>query len=432
MNRAASARPTAGKRTGGFGLRVRQMRDRAGLSQTILAQRAGISREWLARIELGRAEASASHAVAIHEALVEELPDVGLVWLLTGSERQGDGRVNADLNESRRRFLKAAAALALPANVDLERLISHARLDDDLLDGFEAVTETYARMRPSLPPRELLPQIELHLASLSRRIADESPSDTLHRRLLSVAGGSAALAAWICFMLERRREARDHLDMAEPLAREAGDSDTLCLILMLRADLLSAVPSGGVDGFPVLAQRHLDHALSLVSEQTPLAIRAPLLLRSAEESAFVGQEARALECLDRAAALADSSGDKHHYLRPTWGRAPDVQRVIASFRGSVLQMIGRTREAIEVLSSSPTSRFPADRPPMLADLAAAHARQGDLDHTCELLNGAIDLVEEHDLPVAARRIAGVRRRHLAPWEQEPSVIKLDERIAAIL
>jgi hypothetical protein len=220
--------------------------------------------------------------------------------------------------------------------------------------------------------------------------------------------------------------------MAEPLAREARDDDTLALILMLRADLLSAVPSGGVEGFPVLAQRHLDQALSLVSDQTPLAIRAPLLLRSAEEKAFVGNESGALDGLDRAAAWASGSGGRHHYLRPTWGRPPDVERVIASFRGSVLLMIGRAGEAIRILSSSPTSRFPADRPPMLADLAAAHARQGELDRTCELLNGAIDLVHEHDLPVAARRIAGVRRRHLARWDREPAVSALDERIAAIL
>jgi len=428
MSRTASAVIA----TGEFGFRVRQTRDRCGLTQKILAHRAGISREWLGRIELGRAEASASDAVAIHQGLAETLPDVGLVWLLTGTDGTVAGRVDADVNKSRRRFLKAAAALALPVNVDLERLTSHARLDADLLDGFQVATETYARMRPSLPPRELLPQIELHLASLTRRIADESQPDTLHRRLLAVAAGSAGLAAWICFMLERRRDAREHLDMAEPMAREAGDDDTLALILMLRADLLSAVPSGGVEGFPALAQRHLDQALSLVSAETPLAIRAPLLLRSAEENAFVGNEARALDRLDQAAALAAGSAGRHHYLRPTWGRAPDVERVIASFRGSVLQMVGRAGEAIQVLYSSPTSRFPADRPVTMTDLAAAHARQGDLDRTCELLNRAIDLVEEHDLPVAARRIAGVRRVHLAAWNREPAVTALDERIAAIL
>jgi transcriptional regulator with XRE-family HTH domain len=421
---------------GGLGLRVRQARERAGLTQTVLAQRAGISREWLSRIEVGRGEATASHAVAIHGVLVERLPDVGLVWLLTGSEGQADGRVIAGVNESRRRFLKAAAvvpaALSLPMNVDLERLAAPVPIDSDLLDGWEAITENYARMRPSLPPRELLPQVEIHLASLNRRVRDEITSDSLRRRLLSVSSGSAALAAWICFMLERRREARAYLDTAEPLAREIRDDDTLALILMLRADLLSAVPSGGADGFPVPARRHLDGALALVSKRTPLSIRAPLLLRSAEEHAFVGAEGQALECLDLASAAAAGSPSRHHYLRPTWGRAPDVERIMTSFRGSVLQMVGRTKDAIEILSPSTTSRFPADRPVMLADLATAHARQGDLDRSCELLGQAIDLAVEHDLPVAARRIAGVRRRHLERWDSERSVIALDERIAAIL
>jgi hypothetical protein len=206
----------------------------------------------------------------------------------------------------------------------------------------------------------------------------------------------------------------------------------MALILMLRADLLSAIPSGGAQGFPALATRHLRQALSLVSEQTPLSIRAPLLLRSAEESAYLGVEAEALDYLDRASTAVAGAGPRHHYLRPTWGRAPDVDRVVTSCRGNVLQMVGRTRDAVDLLSPATTSRFPADRPMHLTDLAAAHARQGELDRSCELLGDAVDLVVAHDLPVAARRIAGVRRRHLARWAGEPHVVALDERIAAIV
>jgi transcriptional regulator with XRE-family HTH domain len=420
----------------GLGVRVCQARDRAGLTQEIVARRSGISREWLIRIEAGRTQPKASHVVAIHGVLAERLRDLSLVWLMTGSPDSAGGRVDAGVNESRRRFMKAAAAvpaaLALPLSVDVERLTSVAPLDADLLDGWESITESYARMRPSLPPRELLPQVEMHLASLRRRIRSDSPRDGVHRRLLSITSGSAALAAWISFMLERRREARDHLDTAEPMAREVGDHDTLALVLMLRADLLSSVPSGGAEGFPAAAQRHLDRALSLVSAETPLSIRAPLLLRSAEEHAYIGDGDAALGYLDKAAAAAASSGTRHHYLRPTWGRAPDVERIVTAFRGSVLQMVGRARDAIEVLSGASTSRFPADRPMALTDLAAAHAREGDLDRSCELLNGAVDLAIEHDLPVAARRISGVRRRQLVHWSDEPALLALDERLAAIL
>jgi hypothetical protein len=46
-----------------------------------------------------------------------------------------------------------------------------------------------------------------------------------------------------------------------------------------------------------------------------------------------------------------------------------VERVLVAFRGNCLQMFGRTREAIELLSAAETS-FPGDRMAMLTDLAA--------------------------------------------------------------
>src|SRR5205085_7204477 len=118
------------------------------------------------------------------------------------------------------------------------------------------------------------------------RLSEAAGPDRLRRRLLSVTGMAAVLGAWTCYRLDRRRDARAYLDSAERLAREIDHSDVLMLVHMLRADLASAIPTGGLDGHPVVATRLLDAALALASG--PAA--APLLLRRAEEHAFLQQE----------------------------------------------------------------------------------------------------------------------------------------------
>ncbi len=416
----------------GFGWRLRHVRDRARLTQERLADQADLSRQWVAKIESGRAEPRISDALALFDVLAEESPGLRLEWLLAG---RGPEHGTVDDSVERRHFSKLLGTLllpaALPVTLDLERLGSNARTDSGLIDSWESLTAHYAELRPVERPDELLPMIEAHLLRLRSRVVEQAVGGGLWRRLLSVTAGTAALAGWVCFIAERRHDAGNRLALAEELAREADDRDTLVLILMLRADLVSAVPTGGQEGLPELAQRHLDEAVALASSVTPFALLAPVLLRRAEEHAYAGQETESLRRLDDSARIVAGSDTRHHYLRPQWASGPDVDRVLLAIRGNCLQMLGRTQEAIDLLSAGET-RFPGDRMAMLTDLASAHAQQGDLDRACELLSSAADLVTEHGFPVAARRIMGVRRLHLDRWRREPAVSALDERLAQIL
>ena len=413
---------------------MRLLRERAGLEQRTLAHRAAMSERKLRYIERGERNPLAPDIVALYEVLIERLPDLSLWWLLTGSAEPAGGRVRAavERREFNRRAAVVLGTLAFPLAADWDRTAvpTHARLDDALLDVYEQATEHYAKARPTLPPHELLPQVQVHLAGLNSRVGEDGGPDGLRRRLLSITAGSEALAGWLCFMMERRADARAHLEHAEPLAREVGDSDTLALILMLRSDLMSPVPTGGQGGFPEQARDRLAEALSVVSDGTPLPILAPLLLRTAEEAAFVGDEDAALAHLETAGRAVDTV-DRRHYLRPTWGQAPDVGRVVRSFEGNIHQMLGRTGEAIRLLEPALTSRFPADQPITLIDLASAHAKEGDLGRAVELLGNAADLVAEHGLPVAGRRLVGVRNQQLARWNGDPTLRELDERIALL-
>src|SRR5437763_11759496 len=112
-------------------------------------------------------------------------------------------------------------------------------------------------------------------------------------------------------MFERRGDARAYLTLAEQLAREVGDTAALGLTLMLHADLLSAIPAGGQDGFPEAARRLLEEGVATTSPATPMSMRAPLLLRSAEEHAYVGLETETLRYLDDAQRVTANSGIHH-------------------------------------------------------------------------------------------------------------------------
>jgi transcriptional regulator with XRE-family HTH domain len=418
----------------GFGWRLRRTRDTARITQEVLADRADLSRPWLARIEGGHAEPRVSDALALFDVLATELPGLSLEWLLTG---RGPERDTVGDDVKRRAFARWLATgmmlgpATLPMALDLERLSSGSRVDDEVLDGWTSLTETFARLRPLEPPANVLPMLETYLLTLRGHVARRDASGAAWRRLLSITAGTAALAGWVSFNDERRRGALGHLELADALAREADDGDALILVLMLRADLQSAVLTGGTAGFPELALRHLDEALERASGSTHFALRAPVLLRSAEEHAYAGLATASERLLDEAGRVVAAARDRHHYLRPQWGqRAQDVDRVLVAFRGNCLQMLGRTEEAIDELSTAET-RFPGDRPTILTNLASAHAQRGDLDRACQLLLAAADVAVEHGAPAATRRIVGVRHRHLARWNGEPALGALDERLSLI-
>ncbi len=413
----------------GFGWRVRWARDQARLTQDVLAGQAGIDRTWLARIEAGR-EPRMADALALYDALVSvpACRNLSLRWLLAGhGERLGAGRVDPDVK--RREFNRRLAAMlpatlslslpmALPMALDLERLTAHTLLDPALVEGCEALTDAHAGLRLILPPGELLPMVEAHLLSLHRRLAESLGPPRLRWRLLSVTGLTSVLAAWTCYRLDRRRDARAYLDRAELLAREVDDREVLTLVLMLRADLASAIPTGGLEGSAAVATRLLDEALSLAAGPA----RAPLLLRRAEECAFTGRERECRADIDEAERAAAASGRSLGLNEP----AP-----VEPYLGNCLQMLGRTAEAIEVIEPLVNTGVLLQQPIRPIMLATCHAQLGNLDAALGLLDQALDLIEEHGLTERARRIAGVRRRHLARWDEEPAIQRLDERLSAV-
>jgi len=406
----------------GFGDRLRRVRDLAGLSQEELAGLAGITRGAVARLELGQRRPLAATAEALYQALALRVPGLNSDMRLTAS----GATVGAPVK--RRDFLAASAGAATLAlrMIAIDRRTTPT-LDPGLLDVWEERTAGFAHARAVEPPRLLLPQIEGHLVVLESLVDQWPGPEPLLRRLLSITAGTNAIAAWVSLMAERRRDAHDYLDRGEALAREAGDGSALLLLLMLRADLHSPVLMGGGGGFPTLALRALDEAIELAGPMSPLTLRVPVVLRAAEERAAQGDRGAALQLLQEGAELQERSRVLSHYLRQRW---PEWSW--ASYAGSVYNLLGMAREAIETLEPI-RSPYPSHQPLLLIDRGAAHAQAGNLDECGVLLGEALRIALEHGYPEAARRGQGVIDRLVLPrWPDEPRVHELRERVAAIL
>src|SRR5258708_13432491 len=228
------ARKRAKRAIGGFGGRLRRARDAADLSQTVLANLSGLSRSWLAEIELG-AEPRLHDAVSL--ATVLEEYGANVVALLVGASDAGKvgegGKKSVDRTGHVRRALRLPEGAAVSLrDLDVERLSTSA-LDDGLLDGFRTLAHAHARVRRVLTPGGFMPMIQSHLAALQSLISERSSHDGGYRRLVSIASGVAAVAAWTAMTMEHRRDARACLAWAEAAAREVDDVCSLMLILLL-------------------------------------------------------------------------------------------------------------------------------------------------------------------------------------------------------
>ncbi len=280
-------------------------------------------------------------------------------------------------------------------------------------------------------PAELLPMVERHLLNLSALL-----SDYADRGLASTLAGSAVQAGWLCFALDDRSRARAHFDVAERLGRQIDDQHVLALALIGRADMCSGIPGGEDRGCSKAALALLEEARSHVVPAHSVELRTWILLRLAEERAFV-------EGRTAATAVRGDLDEAERVWRPDERRGDDVRgqwpsdtNIVAAFRGNSARLLGEPVEAVEILSGVvqawPGARPPGERIAALTDLAAAHAELGAIDHACDLLAETTRILSRHDHPERARRVVGIRQRYLTPWNGEGMVRRLDEQLASIL
>jgi hypothetical protein len=202
------------------------------------------------------------------------------------------------------------------------------------------------------------------------------------------------------------------------------------LILLLQADMASPIPSGGLEGYSSVALGKLTEARSLASSTTPAALQVPVVARTAEEHAFIGDRRPSLTTMDDADRLFASIADRDYLLRDAW---QPTSGMLPAMRGHCLSLLGDAREAVRVIAPTiATTRFAGTRAARNADLAAAHAQLGEVDRACELLERSLDVTAGSGEIEKVRRVAGIRHRYLSSASTDPAVRHLDERLATIL
>jgi len=255
-----------------------------------------------------------------------------------------------------------------------------------------------------------------------KRALGDAPVAT--RRLYSIAGEAAVLVGRLAQYQDDWGESHHALSWAESLARESGDGTLSAHALGCMSALHSGIPKGGRGGDPNKAIAILDLAVTAAGTHAPAQMRSWLFARRAEEHAIAGHAHLAHLDVDQAArALATvASPDEgfFHHLSDAW---------LMAYRGNCERLLRQPSEAIHALELALKSNGidqAGSRSGVMADLAAAYASQGDVDHACGLLAESWELAGRSGRKVAQERIKGVRQRQLSLYTQSTAVRRLDQ------
>jgi transcriptional regulator with XRE-family HTH domain len=410
-----------------LGAFIRRERERRGLTRKELAamvrrtdRTLGTSERTIARWELRGAEPLPAALRAL--AAVFELPVERLVTLAAGKlDREGE-------DTRRREFTKLAALGALgallPDAVDLERIVAGSARSLDLrtLEELETITVSYGRLWKVSPPGALLPAVHAQLGVLGRLL----PAG---RQLHAMASDVATLAGYLAFEAEDRGRASAYWGLARRLASDVG-GETECRALIAASVLHSTVSDGGAPAPSGAALALLDAAEARTGRRASRLLRGWRLARRAEEHAAMGHGHAA----DADMAAADASLREPDACCDAIIGPRDASQ-LDGFRGSVAVLLGRYSEAASVLRRSLDTMpdgMVAWRSVVSADMGAALAGMGEAEGAAAALSSALDLAAEAGAPEHARRVRGVRQRHLARYSDVAAVRQLDERLFAAL
>jgi transcriptional regulator with XRE-family HTH domain len=410
----------------GFGLWLRKRRLERRLTQGELADLAGLSRRWLVEIEAGRSEAKFSDVLRLVGALDADLGEVPGVSQARTTAAAASKLSHQEAEEAKRRDLLAGAVgLAGMVMVDWERIVAATvapLVEDSALDSLETITDSYARLWKTAPPRALLRGLHAHLGTLTTLL----PAAQGHR-LQALTADTAVLAGYLAFQAEDRGQATGYWDMAQQLSAEIG-GETQARALIAASAVHSTVAYGGVLTPSRTPLDLLEAAEARAGAGTSRLVRAWALARRAEERAALGDAGGA----DRDLEAADGCLQEQTTCAETIV-GPRNSGQLDGFRGSCDVLLGRYGEAIASLRRSldgmPASMV-AWRSVVHADLGAALAGLGEVEEACTVLSAALRLATVAGAPEHVHRVHGVRHR-LHVHAAEPSVRRLDEELLAV-
>ena len=299
------------------------------------------------------------------------------------------------------------------------------RVDRQAVAELEHVTASLEGLESQVSPRALLGPVVGHLNTVAA-LLQGSLSLTLRRQLCSIAGETAGLAGWLAWDLEDRRAAGAFFRAGIEAAQEADDR-------ALGAYLVgSSCVQPAYRERPYARLRRLQGRTSgfETSDANPTT-RAWLVTLEAEAHALAGNEAASLRALDQAEVIMDGAGQEDDARRP---RATFFSHAyLVGERGVALARLDRSEDAQHVLEAALGSLDPEmvkTRPRLMAALATAHVRQGNIDEACRIGADALQLAERQQVTTNLQDVRRLRL-DLQPWHDTRAVRELDKQLTAV-
>ncbi|KWW97467.1 hypothetical protein TH66_17670 [Carbonactinospora thermoautotrophica] len=350
------------------------------------------------------------------------------------SSEVGDAAVTVEVNDhplgggcdpvQRRDFIKFTATATVAASSEgdaLERLAhalkSPGRADSRTVAVLESETTRLFRLDTLLPPQEVLPKADAHIAELASLLNERQRGD-LWKRLVITAGETAALAGWMAWNADDRQRADRYHEIALDAAREANHPPLEACVMAYRSYMLAA------RGDAAAARDILRAAQDKVRGPGNAATFAWLAAREAEEAGALGERDEALRALERARTAHEFAAPGEH----NWSDFFSSQR-LGSMAVSALARLRHKdleREAEALLKTLE----PADTKTMavvFADLALAEGMKGEIEPAVVFAEQSLSITHRRGGgAVARRRLRDLDK--LLPDEPRGPVAELRERL----
>jgi tetratricopeptide (TPR) repeat protein len=256
---------------------------------------------------------------------------------------------------------------------------------------------------------------------VTAQLAD-ARDNSLRLRLLGNLGEVALLAGRLAFFdLGDGYAARGHLTAALEAAREIDDR-------LLEAAVLGHASFVAADLSYNAAAAYLAGAIASATKTEVPAVLSWVAAVEAEIKTRAGERDNAWRALDRATDLLGSPGDP----APLWFDFYDASR-LEGFKGDSYQAFGRNAEARSCLERSLES-LPSEstkqRSVVLADLAAVHLRDNEVEEACRTAAMAVDALRAAGYATGKGRLLTFRKR-LEGLGAGREVRALDEQLSLV-
>ncbi|MFI1584020.1 helix-turn-helix domain-containing protein [Embleya sp. NPDC020630] len=381
-----------------LGLLLRQLRMAAGMTQEQLAaelnRRAGVST--LSRTEIARYERGRRRPVAWLPLLADVL-GVSRAELQNPAPRPRALVSAYDLEESviRRNFLAASVVVA---TADPWGRLAHALNGRSAVDAgiVASLNRTAARLYDAEehhPARALYPHAAAHLDTITALLS--RAASTTRTDLIALAGQTAVLAGWLAYDIGQTEAAQGYYRTANEAARQAGDDPLAACVLAYIS----------YQAEPPRALELLRSAQKCVRGPGSAAARSWFAAREAEECSTLGDREGAVRALDRAHTAYD-------YADPTreqpWVRFFRPARL----SGLTVSTLGRLRHP-DTTTAATRALEAAEhddakiRAVVLADVATAMVRCGDLDRGVTIARRAVDVTRRTEATLGRQRLASL-------------------------